>query len=639
MALLALLVVACDAAAPPLPSGGPTAQWRHYGGDAGGSRWSPLEQITPDNVAHLELAWELHTGDVVSEGPGKTTFQATPILIDETLYVCTPLNRVFAVDAETGEPRWVADTEMRTEPSWQRTCRGVAWGRTAESGVCAERIYTATMDARLFAFDAASGAPCADFGEDGSVDLSVGITGFIPGEYGVTSPPVAVGDVVAVGAMVADGRRTDAPSGVVRGFDARSGALRWAFDPVPPGTPPLPPGPDGAPRYHPGTPNAWSIFSADPERGLIFVPMGNPSPDFYGGKREGLDYYGSSVVALRASTGEVAWHFQTVHNDLWDYDVPAQPTLLEVVGPDGERVDAVGQATKMGFVFLLDRDTGEPVFPVEERPVPASDVPGETASPTQPFPTHPPPLIETDIGPDDAWGLVPWERRYCRERIESMRAEGIFTPPSFQGTLQHPGVGGGSNWGGMAVDRQRDLLVMNLNRMPLIERVVPRDEADSIVVNKPRSTLFAQIGTPFAQFQSVFMSRIGVPCIGPPWGTLTAVDLASGEKIWEVPFGSTRSQAPWPFWFEWGMPSAGGPIVTASGLVFIGAAMDDFLRVFHVETGELLLKAPLPAGGQATPMTYRLPGGRQYVVIAAGGHGTMGTTPGDSLVAFALPER
>ena len=623
-----------------MPAGGPTAEWRHYGGDAGGSRWSPLEQITPSNVADLELVWEFHTGDVVAEGPGKSTFQATPILVGETLYFCTPRNRVFALDAETGAQRWVADPRTRTEPSWQRTCRGVAWARTGgpgDAGACVERVFTATMGARLFAFDAQTGRPCEDFGEAGSVDLRVGVTGFAAGEYGVTSPPAVVGDVVAVGAMVADGRRLDAPSGVVRGFDARSGALRWAFDPVPPGTPPLPPAADGSPRYHPGTPNAWSIFSADPDRDLLFVPTGNPSPDFYGGQRRGLDHYGSSVVALRGSTGEVVWHFQTVHHDLWDYDVPAQPTLLEVTGPDGRRVDAVGQTTKMGFVFLLDRETGEPIFPVEERPVPASDVPGETTSPTQPFPTHPLPLLEARLGPEDAWGLLPWERRDCRRRLEALRSEGIFTPPSFEGTLQHPGVGGGSNWGGMAVDRERGLLVMNLNRMPVVERVVPRDAADTIEFEKPRSTLFRQLGTPYAQFQGVLTSRLGVPCTRPPWGTLTAVDLASGEKRWEVPFGSTRDMAPWPFWVEWGMPSAGGPIVTRSGLVFIGAAMDDYLRAYHVETGELLWKQRLPAGGQATPMSYRLPGGRQFVVIAAGGHGTMGTTPGDSLLAYALP--
>ncbi len=640
-AIAALPLLACDAPGPlvVLP-GGPTSDWTHYGADAGGSRFSPLRQVTPENVVHLERVWEFHTGDVAkgdAEGSGKTSFQATPIAIDGALYLCSPMNRVFALDAETGALRWVADPEVADTGSWTRTCRGVAHARVAADGACAERIFTATMDARLLAYDARSGERCTGFGRGGEVDLSVGVSGFRTDEYGVTSPPTVIGDVVAVGALVGDGRRVDAPSGVVRGFDVRTGALRWAFDPVPPGTPRSPDAPDGSPRYYPGTPNAWSILSADPSRDLLFVPMGNPSPDFYGGLRDGIDYYGSSVVALRGSTGEGVWHFQTVRHDLWDYDVASQPTLLDVTGPDGRRVPAVAQTTKMAHVFLLDRDTGEPVHPVRERPVPASDVPGETSAPTQPFPTHPPPLLPEALGPDDAWGLVPWERNACREKLEALRTGPIFTPPSLEGTLQYPGVAGGSNWGGLAVDRERGLLVMNLNRMPTVQRVVPRGEEVAIPVRRPYDVIFPQIGTPFAQFQSTLLSPLGVPCTAPPWGTLTAVDLATGEKRWEVPFGSTRDIAPFPFWVDWGLPSMGGPIVTASGLVFIGASMDDALHAYDVETGEELWSARLPAGGQATPLTYRRPGGRQFVVIAAGGHGTVGTTLGDSVVAYALP--
>jgi len=592
------------------------------------------------------------SGDVSEgvEGRDKTAFQATPIVVDDTLYYCTPMNRVFALDPETGEERWVHDPQVGRTGIWSRTCRGVAWARVAAEGVCAERIYTGTMDARLLALDARTGRPCADFGRGGAVDLTVGLGDPAPDEYAVTSPPAVVGDVVAVGALVADGRRVDAPSGVVRGYDTATGDLRWAFDPMPPGTPPPPPGPDGAPRYHPGTPNAWSIFSVDPERDLLFVPTGNPSPDFFGGGRHGRDHYGSSVVALRGATGEVVWRFQTVHHDLWDYDVASQPTLLELpVSPGsdsggGDPADAapraaLAQTTKMAHVFLLDRETGEPLYPVEERPVPASDVPGERTSPTQPFPTHPPPLLPEVWTADDAWGLTPWERRACRELLGSLRSEGIFTPPSLEGSLQYPGVAGGSNWGGLAVAPERGLLVLNLNRMPSVERVVPRDEEAEVAVQQPLSTVFRQLGTPYAQYQGVPVSPWGVPCTPPPWGTLTAVDLATGRKRWEIPFGTTRGMAPWPFWLEWGLPSMGGPIVTASGLVFIGAAMDDALRAFHVETGEELWRAPLPAGGQATPLTYRLEGGRQFVVIAAGGHATLGTTLGDSLVAWALPAR
>lgn len=641
LGLLAGLAWACDGPVAPLASAGPAADWPVYGGDPGGLRASPLTQIDRENVARLEWAWEYRTGDVSAgdaEGRDKTAFQATPILAEERLFFCSPHNRVFALDPDTGEELWRFDPEVGETGHWLRTCRGVAFARVAPTGRCAARIYAATMDARLFALDAEDGRPCEEFGAGGAVDLTTGVGVDSPHEYGVTSPPTIVGDIVAVGSQVADGQRVGAPSGVVRGFDLRSGRLRWAFDPVPPGTPPLPPSESGAPRYHRGSPNAWSIFSADLDRNLLFVPTGNPSPDFYGGLRDGLDHYGSSVVALDAGTGRVRWHFQTVHHDLWDYDVPAQPTLLDWETPDGV-TPALLQATKMGHLFLLDRTTGVPLFPVEERPVPESRLDGELAAPTQPFPTHPPPLLTGSVSPGDAWGMVPWQRRACADAIAELDHGQPFLPPSEKGTLQAPGVAGGINWGGVAIDPKRGLAVVNVNRMPNVERAVPRAEAASVEIERPRSTLFPQRGTPFAQFQSVLVSSWGVPCTAPPWGTLVAIDLATGETRWEVPFGSTRDLAPFPFWVDWGLPSMGGPIVTASGLVLIGASMDDALRAYDIETGALLWRTRLPAGGQATPITYRQAGGRQFVVIAAGGHGTLGTTLGDSLVAYALPER
>ncbi len=523
---------------------------------------------------------------------------------------------------------------------WTRTCRGVAvWvdPQRARGEACRRRVFSGTVDARLVAVDAETGTPCADFGEAGAVDLTAGLGEVRPGEYRVTSPPTPIGDVVVVGSMVADNQRVRAPGGVVRAFDPRSGALRWSWDPVPPGTPPPPPGPDGSQSYHVGTANAWSILSADPQRDLVFVPTGNTSPDFYGGLRHGIDHYSSSVVALRGSTGEVVWHFQTVHHDLWDYDVPAQPTLIEVDRHDAT-IPAVAQATKMGHVFLLHRDTGTPIYPVEERPVPQASAPGEELSPTQPFPTVPPPLHPPGLTPDDAWGVTPWERAACRERIESLRSDGIFTPPSLEGTVLFPGTAGGTNWGGVAFDPERRLLVLGMNRVPQVITLIPRDQVRELESDSPLETVFPQVGVPFAVKLEVLVSPLGIPCIRPPWGTLVAVDLDMGDLLWEVPFGTTRGLAPFPFWFNWGTPHMGGPILTASGLVFVGASMDDYLRAFDVETGEELWKAPLPAGGQATPMTYRLSeDGRQFVVIAAGGHGTMGTTPGDALVAFALP--
>ena len=448
-----------------------------------------------------------------------------------------------------------------------------------------------------------------------------------------------VGDVVAVGASVADGRRLDVPGGVIRGYDARSGALRWAFDPVPPDWPERPPAPDGSPRYHPGTPNAWGVFTVDPERKLLFLPMGNPSPDFFRGEgtREGLDHYGSAVVALHGESGELAWHFQTVHHDLWDYDLGAPPALIDL-RKDGRTVPAVAQATKMGLLFLLHRETGAPIHPIEERAVPRGGVADERLAPTQPFPTHPPPLHPLSLTPDDAFGLTPIDRRICRRRMEALRNEGIYTPPSLEGTLQFPGVAGGTNWGGLAFDPERQIAILNSSRMPNVIRLVPRADAAGLVRDPPRRIVFPQEGTPYALAQGVLLSPLGIPCSPPPWGTLLAVDLARGEILWEIPFGTTRGFAPWPFWFRFGMPSMGGPIVTASGLAFIGAAMDGYLRAFDVASGEELWRHHLPAGGQAGPMTYRLgPSGRQFVVIAAGGHGTLGTELGDHLLAFALP--
>ena len=641
VALACVLGVAgCGEPAPPLDLSGPVAGWPAWGGDPGASRHSPLTQITRENVRHLEVAWVHRSGDE-PEDEAKTAHQATPILDDGTLYYCSPLNRVFAVDAETGRERWAFDPRVDVQGTWSRRCRGLSLWRDTEApagAACSRRIFTSTLDARLLALDAATGEPCPAFGERGAVDLRVGLSPHTPREYQPTSVPTVIGGVVAVGASVADAQRLGVPGGVVRGYDVRTGALVWAFDPVL--RPPLPPAPDGTSRYHPGTPNAWGVFSADPKRDLLFLPMGNPSPDFYRGKgvRRDLDHYGSAVVALRGRTGEVVWRFQTVHHDLWDYDVSAPPALVEL-RKDGRRVPAVAQPTKMGFLFLLHRETGEPVYPVEERAVPGGGALADALSPTQPFPTHPPPLHPITLEPDDAFGLTPLDRRWCRKRIEALRSDGIYTPPTLEGNVLFPGVAGGTNWGGLAFDPERQIAVMNSTRMPNTQRLVPRDEATSVETDLPYRILFPQRGTPYALEQGVLVSPLGIPCSKPPWGTILAVDLERGERLWERPFGTTRGRAPWPFWIPFGLPSMGGPTTTASGLVFIGAAMDGYLRVYDVETGEELWRHHLPAGGQAGPMTYRLrPDGRQYVVIAAGGHGTLGTEIGDTLVAFALPD-
>lgn len=643
---LAIAAFALGARALPDPPPAPpdasesSAGWPTTGGPPGGARYTPLREIHPKNVEQLEVAWTFRTGDWsgARDDAGKTAFQATPILHGDTLYLCSPLGRVFALDARTGGERWRYDARPRPRSQWTRTCRGVAWWADPEAPAgrpCATRIFLGTIDNRLHAVDAQSGEACGDFGRDGVVNLDEGLGELEEGEAWMTSPPVVARDVVVTGGLVADNRRVDGPGGVIRAFDARTGALRWYFDPVPPGTPPLAPGPDGRPRFHRGTPNAWSILSVDPRRNLVFVPFGGPSPDFVGAHRRGFDHYGSAVVALDGATGALVWRFQTVHHDLWDYDLAAQPVLIELV-KDGERLPAVVQATKTGQIFLLHRETGEPIYPVEERPVPPSDVPGERASPTQPFPTFPESVHPERLDPS-ALGITPIDGLLCRHELTSLRYEGMFTPPSLEGSVQFPGTAGGVNWGSVAYDPVRRLLVMNTNRLAQVQTLVPRADHPEYERERPPG-LSLQRGTPYFVRHEIFESPLGIPCTPLPWGTLLALDLETGRKRWEVPFGTTRDLVPVGFGLELGLPSMGGPLLTASGLVFIGASLDDYVRAYDVETGHELWRQRLPAGGQATPMSYRLePGGRQFVVIAAGGHGTLGTTPGDYLIAFALP--
>jgi quinoprotein glucose dehydrogenase len=641
-ACLALAVLAAACGAPETARmGGPLAEWREYGGDKGGLRWSPLSQITAANVAQLELAWEHHSGDVSdgSEGATRTSFNATPLVVGDRLYYCTPYNRVFALDAESGEERWVFDPGQklrRIEGPYPKTCRGVAYWQSrdpSERGSCRERIFTGTLDSELIALDAASGRPCPDFGRGGRVALREGIGEAPPWEYYPTSPPLVLRDLVVVGALVADNERADAPAGVVRAFDARSGALRWAWDPVPPGwSYPL-----SEHAYAAGTPNVWSILSGDEERGLVFVPTGNASPDYFSGTRRGLDHYSSSVVALDADSGRVVWSFQTVHHDVWDYDVASQPVLVDLALAGGTRAVVV-QATKMGHLFVLDRETGEPVFPVEERPVPARDVPGETVTPTQPFPTRLPPLHPTRLSPADAWGFTRWDRAACAEKIASLRSEGIFTPPSLRGSIHFPGSAGGPNWGSLAIDPGRGVLYVNHMRMPSVVQLVPREEyerMDRAAFGYPNE-LYPMRGTPYAVKRSPLLSPLGAPCNPPPWGLVTAIDLATGAVLWESVLGSTRDQAPFPMWLEWGSPNLGGGIATAGGLFFIGATTDKFLRAYDTRSGELVWRRRLPYTANATPMTYRLRSdGRQFLVVASGGHGW--SQPGDALLAFTLP--
>jgi quinoprotein glucose dehydrogenase len=608
----------------------------------------PLTQITRDNVGLLEQAWIYNTGDV-SDGkgtiPSATAFEATPILVNGRLIFCTPFNRVIALDPLTGREQWVFDPKIDLTGRYenQLVCRGVsAWSdpKRADEGPCRTRIFTGTNDGKLFAIDANSGERCRDFGKDGEIDLNPGAGKQLwKGEYQVTSPPAILRDLVVVGSAVADNQRLDAPSGVVRAFDVRSGELRWAWDLAPPDFD-YEGGLVSEEGYALGTPNVWAVMSVDEELGLLYVPTGNPAPDFFRGGHPTMDFYGSSVVALAADTGKVVWHFQTVHHDLWDYDVPAQPALF-TLRREGRDLKALAQATKTGHLFILNRETGEPLFPVEERPVPQGAAPGEILSPTQPVPVRPPPLAVQSLSAEDAYGITPLGREKCRELIENMRSEGIFTPPSAEGngTVLLPGSGGGLNWSGVAIDPERQILIVNATNLAWSVRLFPSDKFEEERRLDPDGEVRPQKGTPFGMSRSFLLSPLlfEVPCNPPPWGTLNAIDLATGDVKWKVELGSALLG---PFETNIGLPSLGGAVVTRSGLAFIAGTTDQNFRAFDVESGKELWKVRLPAGGQATPMTYevRLEDGRtrQFVVIAAGGQGRARTQLGDSLVAFAL---
>ena len=646
---VALIFFACGDGGP-LDYSGPISEWREFGGNRGGLKYSPLTQISPDNVDALEPVWEYRHGDVSQGGGeyGKTSFSVTPIVADGSLFFCTAFARVIALDPESGSEKWTFDPGLRAKRGkgpYPLTCRGVAyWPGRPEGGadaVCAQRIFLGTRDSELIALDARTGRPCRDFGDGGRVSLREGIGDAPAWEYYPTSPPLVIGDLVIIGALVADQMRVDAPSGVVRAFDAVSGSLRWAWDPVPPGwwerrsqQPPELAGP-----YQPGTPNVWAPMSADEERGLIFVPTGNPAPDSFAALRDGSDYYGSSTVALDARSGKVRWHYQFVHHDVWDYDTPAQPALFEIAGVASGR-PALAQATKMGHIFLLDRETGAPLYRVEERPVPqAGAVPEEILSATQPFPTHPPPLHSANLDESDAWGFTPFDRSYCRELISSFRSDGIFTPPSLEGSIQHPGSAGGANWGGVSIDPGRGILFVNQNHLPMAQQLIPRTEFEHLDPDAAvyPDELYPMLGTPYGLKRVSLLSNLGAPCIAPPWGSLTAVDLRKGEVLWRSTLGTTRDQAPFPLWLKLGTPNAGGSVASASGLLFIGATTDQFIRAFASESGEEIWRARLPYTANSTPITYRLSrGGRQFLVVAAGGHGW--SESGDAVIAYALPE-
>jgi quinoprotein glucose dehydrogenase len=607
----------------------PASAWEHWGGDRGGSRFSPLAQITPGNVGSLVRAWEFRTGDLDSRAPDlmkRTKFQATPLLVEDSLIFCSPFNEVIALDPGSGVQKWRYDPKISTDqrPANRYNCRGVAYwldDKAPDNAACRARIFMGTNDARVIALDARSGAPCAGFGASGEIGIEIGKPLEWPGEFQITSAPVIVSDTVIVGSAIADNRSVEAPAGTVRAFDARTGRPRWDFDPLVH---------DG---INAGHANVWAPMSVDEERGLVFLPTSSPSPDFWGGKRPGNNDHANSVVALRAETGERVWSYQTVHHDVWDYDLPAQPTLARIDTTEGSR-DVVIQPTKQGFVFVLDRDTGKPVWPVEERSVPQGGAEGEQLSPTQPFPTHVPALLSQRISADDVFGLIPfWESRACRAQVASARNDGLYTPPSTQGSIVFPMTGGGVNWGGAAFDPVNQLLVANTTRAIHIVKLIPRDQTQGFDP-PPGHDFGRQQGAPFAMTRAVALSPLGLLCNKPPWGEMVAVDLKGGKILWRSRVGTTEDRAPLGIAFPFGTPLISGVAITAGGLVFTGA-MDAYLRAFDAKSGQELWQGRLPVPGVANPMTYQWKG-EQYVAIGAGGHSESGTTIGDSVVAFRL---
>jgi quinoprotein glucose dehydrogenase len=645
LALLVLLTVGMPRiAAAQSPD---ASDWAYYGGDQFGTRFSSLAEIDRSNVKSLRVAWTYHTGELGNDlaRAGKLTFEATPVLAFGSLYLETATNIVIALDPATGKERWRHDPHIdRRQNYTEATARGVSvWEdpTPGKTGPCARRIFTGTLDARLIALDAMTGQPCADFGRNGEIDLTQGIRILSKPDYVVTSPPAVFNNFVIVGSAIGDNRAVDLERGTIRAFDAITGAQRWAFDPIP--NSPDHPGagawrPDQAAKT--GAANAWAVMSVDQDRGTVFVPTGSASPDFYGGTRLGDNRYANSLRARDASTGKIQWAQQLIHHDIWDYDLAAQPVLVEIDRGDAP-ISAVIEATKTGMLFVFDRASGQPLFPVAERNVPKSNVPGEQSAPTQLFSSLPPLVEHRPLNKSDAWGLTFWDRGRCRDMIEEYRNEGLFTPPDTHGSIMWPSDLGGVNWSGIAYDSRSQRVIAAVNHLAMVVTLIPPDQVDKQRASGdyPHSEFARQRGAPYAMRREPLLSPWGLPCTAPPWGTLVSVDLRENRIVWQVPLGSTENLAPrWLPVRDFGTPNLGGPIVTAGDLVFVGGAMDRYLRAFDLETGRELWKHPLPAGGQATPMTYRAgKDERQYVVIAAGGHGPLGVPRGDTVVAFALP--
>ncbi|ASK36240.1 membrane-bound PQQ-dependent dehydrogenase, glucose/quinate/shikimate family [Alcanivorax sp. N3-2A] len=643
----------------------PAGEWHAYGRTGHGQRYSPLNQITPDNVDQLKQAWIYHTGDVRGDGdPVETTYEVTPLKIDDTVYLCTPHHQVIALNADSGEQRWKFDPEIDKDISRQhQTCRGVSYfpghdqpGVVTRSGdishegeamvaatgeadsaadhggaFCQRRLYLPTADARLIALDLNTGKRCADFGDHGEVNLWANMPNQKDGFYYSTSPPVITENLIVIGGAVNDNVSTHEPSGVVRAYDVDTGELVWNWDSGNPDqTAPIAEGD----TYTASTPNSWSISSVDEELGMVYVPMGNEVPDQWGENRNPAGTrFSSSVVALDLNTGQVRWVFQTVHHDLWDMDVPAQPTLIDLDTEQG-KVPALVQPTKQGDLYVLDRRTGKPILPVTEEPAPKSQGYQGKLSATQPTSAltfNPPPLREKDM-----WGGTLFDQLICRIQFHNLNYQGRFTPPSERGSLIYPGNFGVFNWGGVAVDPVRQVAFTTPAYLAFVSTLVPREDDSTHYVSKGKPGLNENFGAPYAVELKPFLSPLGLPCQQPPWGYVAGANLRTGEVVWRHRNGTVRDRSPIPLPFKMGVPDLGGPLMTAGGVAFISGTIDYFVRAYDVTSGEQLWESRLPAGGQATPMTYQNSDGDQMLLVVAGGHGSLGTQAGDAVIAYKL---
>ena len=626
--------------------------WPAYGRNQEGQRWSPLKQINADNVHQLKEAWVFRTGDVRRENdPGEITNEVTPIKVGDTLYLCTAHQMLFALDAASGKEKWRFDPQLKTDPSFQHvTCRGVSYHEAKADSApanavadCPRRILLPVNDGRLYAINAETGKPCESFADKGELNLQKNQPVTTPGMYEPTSPPIVTDTTIVIAGAVTDNFSNREASGVIRGFDVNTGKLLWAFDPGAKDPNAIP---SDEHTFTINSPNSWAPSAYDPKLDIVYLPMGVTTPDIWGGHRTPeQERYANAVLALNATTGKLVWSYQTVHHDLWDMDLPSQPTLADIT-VDGKTVPVIYAPAKTGNIFVLDRRTGEPVVPAPEKPVPQGPAKGDRLSPTQPFSDlsfRP----EKDLSGKDMWGATMFDQLMCRVIFHRLRYEGIFTPPSEQGTLVFPGNLGMFEWGGISIDPHRQVAIANPMALPFVSRLIPRGPGNPIEPPEgakgsgTESGVQPQYGVPFGVTLNAFLSPIGLPCKQPAWGYISALDLKTNKVAWKKRIGTPTDNMgftlPFKLPFNMGMPMLGGPISTAGNVLFVAATADNYLRAYNMTNGKRLWEGRLPAGGQATPMTYEV-NGKQYVVLSAGGHGSFGTKMGDYIVAYALPD-